>query len=192
MRTLKNTITVFGSAIPVEEDEEFETAYRLGCLLGKNNFNVCTGGYKGIMEAVSKGVSENSGEVTGVTLIYNKSSANKYVTKEVKCENLFERIKTLIETGDAFIILQGGTGTLLEFAAVWEFMNKNLIPVKPVACHSLMWSEIGAIINNQLDKEKKISSYLKYFSRVEDLVDYLRKELEGGAKSPLKEPGSVN
>lgn len=177
---MKKTVTVFGSALPVEEEEEFVTAYRLGSLLGKNNFNVCTGGYKGIMEAVSKGVSENGGDVTGVTLNYNKSSANEYVIKEIKSENLFERIKFLIETADAYIFLQGGTGTLLEFAAVWEFMNKSLIPVKPIACHSLMWREIGSIINKQLDKEKNKRGYIRYFSKVEDIAEYLKKELYGG------------
>ena len=32
---------------------------------------------------------------------------------------------TLIERGDAFIVLPGGTGTLAELALAWEMMNKS-------------------------------------------------------------------
>lgn len=176
----RKTITVFGSAIPVDGDEEFDTAYRLGCLLAQNNFNVCSGGYRGIMEAVSKGVTENGGEATGVTLAYNKSAGNKYLTREIKCAGLFERIKTLIETGDAYVILQGGTGTLLELAAVWEFMNKGLIQIKPIACHSLMWKEIVTVVDRQLDKEKKTGGLVKYFNNVEGITGYLKTSILDG------------
>ncbi len=163
--------------MPLDGDEEFADAFLLGCLLAQNNYNVCTGGYRGIMEAVSKGVTENGGEATGVTLTYNKSEGNKYLTREIKCASLFERIKTLIEKGDAYIILQGGTGTLLELAAVWEFMNKGLIPVRPIACHSIMWKEIGAVVDKQLEREKRVGGLVRYFSRVEDIADYLKTSL---------------
>jgi predicted Rossmann-fold nucleotide-binding protein len=47
------------------------------------------------------------------------------VTKEIVCDTLFERIDKLIEIGDGFVVLQGGTGTLLELAAVWEYFNSR-------------------------------------------------------------------
>jgi uncharacterized protein (TIGR00725 family) len=174
---MKKTITVFGSSIPVEGDKEYAAAYKLGCLLGQKGFDVNTGGYAGIMEAVSKGVVENGGKATGITLQHINSSANRYLTEEIKCKTLFERITELIQQGDAYVILQGGTGTLLELAAVWEFMNKNFIGVKPVACHSLMWKEIGAVVDKQIEREKRVSGLVKYFDDVEDIVKYLVKEV---------------
>ena len=174
---MKKTITVFGSSIPQDGDEEFAVAYKLGCLLALRGFNVNTGGYAGIMEAVSKGVVKNGGKATGITLQYVNSHANKYVTEEVKCKTLFDRITQLIERGDAYIILQGGTGTFLELAAVWEFMNKNLIGVKPIACHSLMWKEIGSIVDKQIERESRVSGLVKYFDDVEALVNYIAREL---------------
>ncbi len=147
---MKKTITVFGSAFPKEGDAEYKFAYQLGKRLAQNNFNVCTGGYYGIMEAVSKGALENKADVLGITLLYINNPANDFVTNEIKCENLFDRITKLIEFGDAYIILKGGTGTLLELAAVWEFTNKNLLKVKPIICHSSMWKEIIPIIDERL------------------------------------------
>jgi uncharacterized protein (TIGR00725 family) len=175
---MKKTVTVFGSSIPKDGEKEYLTAYRLGYLLAKNNFNVCAGGYAGIMEAVSKGVVENGGKATGITLQYMNSPANKYVTEEIKCKTLFDRIAELISRGDAYVILQGGTGTLLELASVWEFMNKNLLKIKPVACHSLMWKEISFIIDKQIVKEKRITGLVKYFDDVEKIAEYLVSELK--------------
>lgn len=173
----KKTITVFGSSIPVHGEDEYETAYRLGCLLAVNNFNVCSGGYAGIMEAVSKGVTENGGEATGVTLKYVSYQPNKYLTREIRCNSLFERIEKLVSSGDGYIVLQGGTGTLLELASVWEFMNKKIIEIKPIVCHSVMWKEIGKIIDKQIEKEKRVSGLVKYFDNPEDIVGFLKQEL---------------
>jgi hypothetical protein len=173
---MRKAITVFGSSIPIEGDKEYAAAYKLGCLLAQQGFDINTGGYAGIMEAVSKGAVENDGKARGITLQYVNWPANKYLTEEIKCKTLFERITELIERGDAYIILQGGTGTLLEMAAVWEHMNKNLMNIKPIVCHSLMWKEIGFIIDKQIERERRVSGLVKYFDNVEDIVEYLIKE----------------
>ena len=171
------SITVFGSAMPQPGDKEYATAIRLGKLLVTNGFNVVNGGYYGIMEAVSKGATENGGSATGVTLSYLKRKPNEFLTKIISCDNLFERINKLIELGDAYIVLQGGTGTLLELAAVWEYLNKDLIDSKPVACHSLMWKNIGESINNQLKKEGKNTNIVSFFDDIEKLVEFVVSKL---------------
>jgi uncharacterized protein (TIGR00730 family) len=174
---MKKTITVFGSAMPVEGDDDYNTAFKLGSLIGKKGFNVNTGGYGGIMEAVSKGVVENSGSTRGITLRYVKRKANKYVTEEIVCDTLFDRITKLIELGDAYIILPGGTGTLLELAAVWEFLNKGLMDSKPAVCYSSMWKQIGEIINKQLEKEGRSTKLVSFFDDIDKLVEFISNEL---------------
>jgi uncharacterized protein (TIGR00725 family) len=173
---MKKTITIFGSSLPVDGEEEYKFAYDLGSLLAKNNFNVCTGGYRGIMEAVSRGAAENGAGVTGITLSYLTFPCNTYVTEEIKCDTLFERINKLIEKGDGYIILQGGTGTLLELAAVWEYMNKNLLPVKPIVCHSFMWKEIARIMDEQIVKEKRVSGLVKYLGTAGEITAYMKQK----------------
>jgi uncharacterized protein (TIGR00730 family) len=170
---MKRTITVFGSSQPDETDEQYKLAYKLGVLLAKNGFDVCTGGFFGIMEAVSKGAVENGGEAIGVTVNNWGPDGNKYLTKEIKCSSLFERINKLIETGDGFVILQGGTGTLLELAAVWELSNKGIMDSKPIACHSSMWEEITSVMNEQMKLEGRDSELVKAFDTVEEIVSYL-------------------
>ena len=175
---MKKSVTVFGSAMPLPGDAEYETAYKLGKLLAKNGFDVINGGYFGIMEAVSKGAAENGGSVTGITLSYIKRKPNSFLSKVISCENLFERISKLIELGDAYIVLQGGTGTLLELAAVWEYLNKDIIDRKPVACYSSMWKGIGEIMNEQLKREGRNTNLVSYFDDIEKLVEFVSAKLK--------------
>ena len=170
---MKKTIAVFGSSKPVKSDEQYKLAYELGVLLAKNGFDVCTGGFFGIIEAVSKGAVENGGEAIGVTVNNWGLDANKYLTKEIKCSSLFERINKLIEAGDGFVILQGGTGTLLELATVWELSNKGLMDNKPIACHSSMWEEITSVMNEQMKLEGRDYDLVKSFNTIGEIVSYL-------------------
>jgi uncharacterized protein (TIGR00730 family) len=170
---MKKTITIFGSSLPIENSEEFSAAYLLGALLAKNGFDVCTGGFQGIMNAVSKGAVENGGNAIGVTVDLWGSKPSEFLTQNIECKTLFERISKLIELGDAYVILQGGTGTLLELAVVWEFMNKKMLKIKPIICHSKMWREIAAIIDKQLVHEKRPTNFVKCFDKVDEIVEYI-------------------
>jgi uncharacterized protein (TIGR00725 family) len=174
---MNKTITIFGSAIPKVDDEQYKFAYQLGAALAKNGFNICTGGYSGIMEAASKGAYDNAGFVYGVTVELWDKNPNPYITVEVREQKLFERITKLLQLGDAYIILQGGTGTFLEFAVVWEYANKNLQQVKPIICHSQMWKEIVDVMNKQMIVEKRGTDLIKCSDSVDEIVELLNKNL---------------
>lgn len=170
----KKIITIFGSSLPREGEDEFIFAANLGKKLAQNNFDVCTGGYGGIMAAVSKGAAEEGAGVTGVTVENWGAVSNEYLTREIKCKSLPERIEKLVETGDGFVILQGGTGTLLELAYVWEMMNKHIIGKKPVVCHSHMWEEIVPVMEKQIEKEGRETGLIKTLGTVDEIVNYFK------------------
>jgi hypothetical protein len=175
---MKKTITIFGSSIPKQAEPEYETAYKLGTKLAAIGYNVCTGGYQGIMDAVSKGAVENGGEAIGITVNLWGAVPTKYLTKEVQCGTMFERITKLVETGDGYVFLQGGTGTLLELAVLWELMNKNLLSIKPAACHSVMWKNIVELVEKQIQREGRKTGLIKPCETVEQIVEYLDKRLK--------------
>lgn len=170
-------ITVFGSSKPVDNEEQYLTAYSLGKQLAQNGFNICTGGFNGIMEGASRGAVEGGSEAIGVTVNLWASKANKYLTKEIICDTLFERIDKLIELGDAYVILQGGTGTLLELAAVWEYSNKGLLDQKPIACHSKIWKVIVSEMNQQMKFEGRNFDMVRTFDTIEEIVEHLKSKV---------------
>jgi uncharacterized protein (TIGR00730 family) len=175
---MRKTITIFGSSIPKPNEPEYEAAYKLGIELAKSGYNVCTGGYQGIMDAVSKGAVENGAETIGIMVNLWGAVPSKYLTKEIECQTLFERISKLIETGDGYVILQGGTGTLLELSVVWELMNKNLLKTKPAACYSWMWKNIVEVMENQIRQEGRATGLIKPCDTVEKIIEYLNKLLK--------------
>lgn len=174
----QKTITVFGSAIPGEKDYEYTFAYNLGAALAKEGYDVCTGGYYGVMEAVSKGAGQEGAQVTGVTLECLNKKPNKYLTNEICCFSLFERILKLIELGDGFVVLQGGTGTLLELSSLWEMLNKHLIIPVPVVCHSDMWLKVCEVMKEQLAKENQPSNWIQNALHIDEIIKYLNYHLK--------------
>lgn len=139
-------ITVFGSSRPEPGSEAYETARRLGELLARAGFSVATGGYGGTMEAVSRGAREArlpdgqaGGHVIGVTAEVFRSAANAWVTEEIRVKTWQERLFKLVELGAGYVVLPGGTGTLVELAVVWEWLNKGFLRVKPLVILGDFW-----------------------------------------------------
>ena len=119
------TITIFGSALPGEGSAAYLEAERLGKLLAEAGYAVCNGGYSGLMEASARGARQSGGHTIGVTCVVWPRPANPYIVEEVRTACFPDRLMTLIERGDAYICLPGGTGTLAELALAWEMMNKG-------------------------------------------------------------------
>lgn len=174
---MERTVTIFGSSIPKPGEEQYEIAYQLGSKLADEGFNICTGGYGGIMKAASKGAYDKGGLVYAVTVDNWNSNPNPYITIEVRGKTLFERIEKLIEMGDAYVVLQGGTGTFLELAAVWEYANKKLQHEKPIICHSQMWKEIVAVMNKQMEYEGRRTDLVEISEDVNQIVGKLKSKL---------------
>lgn len=144
----EKVISVFGTSRAKPGDEIYQNAYNLGSELAKAGFTIANGGYGGTMEAAAHGANLNNGQVIGVTCsAFKRGKANEYVTKEVKTDSLPQRLEKLIELGDAFVVLPGGTGTLLELAEVWELKNKHFISQDiPIILLGDFWRPVVRII----------------------------------------------
>lgn len=136
-------VTVFGSSRSLEDSADYEEARVLGRALAKHGFAVCSGGYAGVMEAVSRGAKEAGGKTYGVTAEFFKSAKlNRWIDVEVRKETWEERLFELIRMADGFVACKGGTGTLVELAVVWEMLNKSVISRKPFAVLGGFWAPI--------------------------------------------------
>ena len=131
MRAQTPIISVFGSSRPREGDADYEDARELGRALAAHGFRVCSGGYGGVMEAVSRGAKEAGGSTLGITAEFFQSHANRWVDDEIHVGTWEERLFELIRRGDGFVACKGGTGTLVELAVVWEMLNKSVMARKP-------------------------------------------------------------
>ncbi len=120
MNEAQKTITIFGSRYPQPGTPPYETARHLGRLLAESGYNICTGGYSGIMEAASRGAREANGHTIGITVETFSGTANAYVLEEIRMPTLFARLERLITLGRAYVVFPGGTGTIAELSLVWN------------------------------------------------------------------------
>lgn len=135
-------IAVFGSSRPREGDPHYAEARALGAALAEKEFVVCSGGYAGVMEAVSRGAKEAGGRTLGVTAQFFKSRANRWIDKEVRVKTWQDRLFELIKRAGGYVTCPGGTGTLVELAVVWEMLNKRAMSPKPLVVLGDFWQPI--------------------------------------------------
>lgn len=151
-------ITVFGTGRAKAGDSAFELAYEVGRELARAGFTIANGGYGGTMLAGAKGAAEAGGEVIGVTCSAFKGKANEYVSREIVTGSLNERLNKLVELGRAFIVLPGGTGTLLELAMVWELKNKGFLGAeKPIILLGEFWKPLlDVVASDDADSSRSV------------------------------------
>ena len=116
-------ITVFGASKALPGDELYEQGVRCGELLADSGFAVVTGGYGGVMEAVSRGAGRRGGRVLGITapgVFRDRPGANEFVTEERRASHLMDRLHELTDVSVAAIALAGSLGTLAEVAVAWN------------------------------------------------------------------------
>ena len=172
-------VTVFGSSRPREGEPDYEDARELGRALARAGFAVCSGGYGGVMAAVSRGAKEQNGKTYGVTAdFFTASKANEWIDVEVRVHTWQDRLFELIRLADACAACKGGTGTLVELAVVWEMLNKSVIQPKPFAVlgnfwepiiervrevelsHQAPWGEAGGRLVHRAATPSEVASYL--------------------------------
>jgi uncharacterized protein (TIGR00725 family) len=142
LKTRAKIVTVFGSSRPRRSETQYSVAQELGGELARQHFIICSGGYGGTMEAVSRGAQEAGGCTVGITARFFKARANQFIDQEIRKKSWQERLFALIARGDAFVACPGGTGTLVELAVVWEMLNKKVISGKPLVVLGEFWHPI--------------------------------------------------
>lgn len=116
---LRLRVGVLGSAILTEADPRWAMAHDLGARLGSLGAEVVTGGYDGLMGAVSSGAHETGGHVVGLPMsAWTHLSPNAWNAELRWAADYPARLAGLLDT-DAVIALDGGLGTLSELAVVW-------------------------------------------------------------------------
>ncbi len=144
----EKTVTLFGTGAAMPGDSAYILAYETGKLLAQAGFTIANGGYGGTMLAAAKAAAEASGRIIGVTCsAFKQSRANQYLTREIVTDSLDERLDTLIKLGQAYVVLPGSTGTLLELAFVWELKNKGFLQEnKPIILVGGFWKPLVDVI----------------------------------------------
>ena len=166
---MTKTVSVFGSARVAPASKVYEECYQVGRAIAQAGYITLTGGYAGVMEAASRGAAEAGGIVHGATVAslerVGESRLNKWVGQEFCYPSLRERINHLIDKADAYVVMQGGVGTLQEFVEVWQLMRMGDIPEKPLFVYGAFWKPV---INDMLTNAYTSDEDMHYLIQVEN------------------------
>lgn len=172
---LQRRITIFGGSRCAESAPEYQDALRLGKLLAHEGYAVCTGGYYGIMGAISRGAHEAGGEVIGVTMNSLKAEPNPYLKQILPTEDFYNRLQHLIRDSDAFIAMRGGMGTVTEISLVWNKLVTHIIdPPKPLILVGDCWRRVADAWKTNLPVSVDDLSFVTFAGTPEEALDELR------------------
>lgn len=161
---------MFGGSRVEPDSDEYIAARELGRALAQSGLTVVTGGYNGVMEAVSRGAKEIGGHVIGVTVDLIAKNfervPNAYVDQEVKTAALLERIDKMVELGGAYVVLPGGAGTLAELGIVWNLALLGALHGKPLVVVGNGWARV---LQTMIDELHTIETDLRFLKLVPDV-----------------------
>jgi len=171
-------VAFFGDADLNKDDPSCLAASQIAELLAKNNYIIVNGGGPGIMLAATIGAKKGGGKIELVVL-NPKNNPNNYeginsenlklADKVIETESYPERLNKLIEIADAFIVFNGGTGTLSEVGMIWEQAKFDYGRHEPIIFFGQQWKKVVEDLEkgmNYEDKEKKVITVVETVNEV--------------------------
>lgn len=145
-----NSVTFFGCKCGQAGDPNFDSARAVAREVALSGRRVVNGGGPGVMLAATLGAREGHGKTTVVyyrpelaTQFEGRLAAN-YAEEHYEEANYILRTKRLLELGDMYIVFNGGTGTISEFAMAWGIARLYFGHNKPLLLYGEFWHAIMA------------------------------------------------
>lgn len=190
-------VAFFGSADVDPEHPVYHDAFWVARHLAYEGKVIVDGGGPGVMDAATKGAIAGGGKTIAVTF-YPKDMPEfegrfheNIVDVEVKTANYVERMFGLMENADIFIIFEGGTGTLSEWATAWLLAHLYYGNHKPIILFGEFWKEVMTVINRHFfigAKERQVYAIASNKDEVIEAMNRFEHELELRCELPRPQP----
>lgn len=152
-------------------DIELSLSYELGQHLANLNINVISGGQKGVMYSLCKGIYEHRRDqnnhnctIVGILPSLDHQKGNEFLDVSIPTGSSLLQNSILPITGDAVIVIGGSAGTLAEISFAWQHK-------KPIA---LLGPEGWAnkLANQKLDSRR--NDRMPHFLLVHEVITWLK------------------
>lgn len=158
--------TIFGYSEAKSGDPLYQAAFKTSQQLAQAGFTIVDGAGPGVMRAATEGAHAGGGKAIGaifdpdgMTFFEGYDPDNK-VDKMFHLDSYVERTMKLLEEGDIYVVFNGGTGTLSEFAMAWGLARLYFGHHKPIIFYGDFWHEvIESLAKNMLLREKEKEVY---------------------------------
>jgi uncharacterized protein (TIGR00730 family) len=140
-------VTIFGSARVPKDHWVYQAVRDLAAELTRLDCDIVTGGGPGLMQAANEGVHQVNPNATkgsmGIRVdLPFEQEVNAFVTEAFEHGTFFTRLHHFVLVSDAFIVVPGGIGTLLETAMIWQLLQVRKLDSTPLILVGKMYQEL--------------------------------------------------
>jgi uncharacterized protein (TIGR00730 family) len=139
--------TIFGSARVPKTHWVYKAVRDLAAELTRLDCDIISGGGPGLMQAANEGAHRANPKATrgsvGIRIeLPFEQDVNAFVTEAFEHKTFFTRLHHFVLVSDAFIVVPGGIGTVLETMMVWQLLQVNKLHNTPLILVGKMYEEL--------------------------------------------------
>lgn len=142
-------VTIFGSARLKPGSFAYESVKQLAAELTTMGCDIISGGGPGLMQAANEGAHSvdptGSRRSLGINIeLPFEQQVNPFVSQAYGHRTFFSRLHHFMIVSDAFVVVPGGIGTLLEMSLVWQLLQVRKLYNTPLILVGKMWPDLVA------------------------------------------------
>ena len=139
-------VTIFGSARIPKDHWVYAAVRDLAADLARMGCDIVTGGGPGLMEAANEGATLAGPAVGGRSVgirvhLPFEQEVNAFVSDAYTHRTFFSRLHHFVLVSDAFVVVPGGIGTVLEMAMIWQLLQVRKLGRTPLILIGRMWAD---------------------------------------------------
>jgi uncharacterized protein (TIGR00730 family) len=134
-------VAIFGSARAQPGSFVYDEVKRVSAAFASLGCDIVTGGGPGLMQAANEGAaSVGAPESIGIRIeLPFEQDVNPFVSHAFEHGTFFTRLQHFVIASDAFIVVPGGIGTVLETLMVWQLLQVRHVHDVPLVLVGKMW-----------------------------------------------------
>ncbi|MCR5754773.1 MAG: TIGR00730 family Rossman fold protein [Acetatifactor sp.] len=171
-------ITVYLGAYEGDDPTLREAVKELGRWIGESGNCLVYGGSKsGLMGVLAESVIASGGEAIGVEPAFFVEQEVQYekLTQLIVTRDMTERKAKMVELGDAFIAMPGGTGTLEEISEIMSKVSmKHLSAPCIIYNHNGFYNGLKQLLDKMLEQGLSTEERQKGICLAESIDDIIR------------------
>jgi len=139
-------VTIFGSARLKPGTRAYEGVKQLAAELTTMGCDIISGGGPGLMQAANEGahsIEKARHRSVGIRVeLPFEQEVNPFVGQMYEHRTFFSRLHHFMIASDAFVVVPGGIGTLLEMSLAWQLLQVRKLYNTPLILVGKMWAEL--------------------------------------------------
>jgi uncharacterized protein (TIGR00730 family) len=138
-------VTIFGSARVPRESWVYAEVKRLARALAEMGCDIVSGGGPGLMEAANAGACDAGAKERSLGIRVDlpfEQEANPFVKEVFEHRTFFTRLHQFVLMSDAYVVVPGGIGTVLETLMIWQLLQVKHLDGAPLIVIGPMWVEL--------------------------------------------------